>query len=255
MNFNYFDYIENEENSFGAKENEFITFLGDKNNIILDNLMFKKENEFITINSSKITNKTKDKLRKLIGFSSFSMLEIFLGETVRDELAYGLESLATKKEEMIERIDEVGKLFRLTALMEESPKSISVSAKVKLNIARAFITKPKILVLDNVLSSLDEKDFKLVVQNLKTYVDQGGIILNFTTEIEETLLGSKVIITNEDKIILSGYTLSVLNEEKLMKRLGYSLPFIILLNKYLKDYNLIDYYILSYERLVDEIWK
>ena len=183
------------------------------------------------------------------------MLEIFLGETVRDELAYGLESLATKKEEMIERIDEVGKLFRLTTLMEESPKSISVSAKVKLNIARAFITKPKILVLDNVLSSLDEKDFKLVVQNLKTYVDQGGIILNFTTEIEETLLGSKVIITNEDKIILSGYTLSVLNEEKLMKRLGYSLPFIILLNKYLKDYNLIDYYILSYERLVDEIWK
>lgn len=255
MNFNYFDYIENDDNAFGAKENEWITLLGNKNQFILDNLMFKNNNNFITINYTKITNKTVDKLRKLIGFSSFNMLEVFLAETVRDELAYGLESLATKKEEMASRIDEIGKDFRLTTLLEESPKSISLSSKVKLSIARSLITKPKILVLDNILSSLDEKDLKLVTNNLQKYVDDGGIILNFTTEIEETLLGSKIIITNEDKIVISGYTLSVLNEEKIMKRLGYSLPFIILLNKYLKDYELINYYVFTYERLVSEIWK
>ena len=255
MNFNYFDYIENEENSFGAKENEWITFLGDRNNQILDNLLFKKENDYITINYSKITSKTVDKLRKLVGFSCFSMLNVFLGETLRDELAYGLESLATKKEEMISRIDEISAQFRLTPLLEESPKSLSTSSKVKLSIARSLITKPKILVLDNVLSCLDEKDLTLVNKNLQKYVDEGGIIFNFTTEIEETLLGTKVIVTLEDKIAISGYTLSVLNEEKIMKRLGYSLPFIILLNKYLKDYGLIDYYVFTYERLVSEIWK
>lgn len=255
MNFNYFEYIENEENSFGVKENEWITFLGDKNDEILENLMFKKDNQFITINYSKITSKTKDKLRKLVGFSCFSMLNVFLGETLRDELAYGLESLATKKEEMSERIDEICKDFRLTPLMEESPKSLSLSSKIKLNIARALITKPKILVLNNVLSCLDEKDLKLVTKNLQNYVDKGGIVFNFTTEIEETLLGSKIIVSSDNKIVLSGYTLSVLNEEKIMKRLGYNLPFIILLNKYLKDYNLINYYVFTYERLVSEIWK
>ncbi len=255
MNFNYFEYIENTDNTFGAKENEWITFLGDKNSAILENLMWKKENNYITINYSKITNKTVDKLRKLIGFSCFSMLNVFLGETVKDELAYGLESLATKKEEMNERINEILKDFRLTPLMEESPKSLSLSSKIKLNIARSLITKPKILVLDNVLSSLDEKDLKLVSKNLQNYVDKGGIIFNFTTEIEETLLGSKIIVSCDNKIVLSGYTLSVLNEEKIMKRLGYNLPFIILLNKYLKDYNLINYYVFTYERLVNEIWK
>lgn len=255
MNFNYFEYIENTDNTFGAKENEWITFLGDKNSTILENLMWKKENNYITINYSKITNKTVDKLRKLIGFSCFSMLNVFLGETVKDELAYGLESLATKKEEMNERINEILKDFRLTPLMEESPKSLSLSSKIKLNIARSLITKPKILVLDNVLSSLDEKDLKLVSKNLQNYVDKGGIIFNFTTEIEETLLGSKIIVSCDNKIVLSGYTLSVLNEEKIMKRLGYNLPFIILLNKYLKDYNLINYYVFTYERLVNEIWK
>ena len=255
MNFNYFEYIENENLTFGAKEKEWITFLGDKNKHILDNILFKNANEYITINFGKITNKSKDKLRKLVGFSSFDMLDVFLAETVKDELAYGLESLATKKEEMSFRIDEIGAEFRLTSLMDQSGKSLSTSAKVKLSIARSLITKPKILVLDNILSSLDEKDYKLVTKNLIEYVNNGGIILNFTTEIEETLLGSKVIITNNEKILLSGYTLSVLNEEKLMKRLGFNLPFIILLNKYLKDYELINYYVFTYERLVDEIWK
>lgn len=255
MDFNYLEYYEDENNTFGAKEKEFITFLGDRNKIIMDNLMFKDNLEFITINSTKMTKKTIDKLRKLIAFSSFNMLNVFLGETVKDELAYGLESLATKKEEMNERIDEMGKLFRLTPFMEESPNRISTSAKVKLSIARSLITKPKILVLDNILSSLDEKDLKMVVKNLTDYVNNGGIVLNFTTEIEETLYGSKIIITSEDKIIISGYTLSVLNEEKIMKRLGYSLPFIILLNKYLKDYGLINYYVFTYERLASELWK
>jgi len=255
MNFNYFEYIENDEISFGAKENEWITFLGDKNKQIVDNLIFKNPNEYITINYTKITKRTLDKLRKLTAFSSFSMVNTFLAETVKDELAYGLESLATKKEEMITRIEEIASEFRLSALMEESPKRLDLSAKVKLSIARSLITKPKVLILDNILSSLDEKDLKLVTKNLENYVNNGGIILNFTTEIEETLLGSKIIITNEEKIILQGYTLSVLNEEKIMKRLGYNLPFIILLNRYLKDYELINYYVFTYRKLVDEIWK
>lgn len=255
MNFSYFDYIESEENTFGAKECEWITFLGDRNNIILDNLMFKENNNYITINSSKVTNKTIDKYRKLIGFSSFSMINVFLGETVKDELAYGLESLATSKPEMIERIEGLGRKFKFIPLMEKSPKSLSASKKAKLSIARALITKPKILVLDNILSVLDPNDLELVVSSLKEFADNGGIILNFTNEIEETILGTKVIITDTDKIIISGTTLSVLNEEKIMKRLGYGLPFIVLLNKYLKDYNLVDFYTFPYTRLVGEIWK
>ena len=40
-----------------------------------------------------------------------------------------------------------------------------------------------------------------------------------------------------------------------MKRLGFSLPFIVQLNKYMKDYELIKNYTLSYEGLVGKIWK
>ena len=57
------------------------------------------------------------------------------------------------------------------------------------------------------------------------------------------------------KIVMSGKTMSVLNEEKIMKRLDINLPFIVLLNKYLIDYNLIDNYILDYTSLGGALWK
>ena len=62
-------------------------------------------------------------------------------------------------------------------------------------------------------------------------------------------------MNDKEKVIASGRTLSILNEEKLMNRLGLSLPFIVDLNKQLMYYDIIDKYILDEEGLVDEIWK
>lgn len=254
MNFKYLEYVESEEFNFGACTGDFITILGDKNQEIVDNLMYKTPNDYIVLNYAKITDKTVDKLRRLVEFSSFFMLDTFLAETVKDELAYGLESLAVPRPEMMSRIESIGIMMGLTKLMDKSPKSLCTSAKVKLSIAKCLITKPHVLVLDDVLSLLDESDRERVYKALKQYTKNNGIILNFTTEIEETLLGTNVIITDKNKILLSGKTMSVLNEEKLMKRLGFNLPFIVLLNKYLKDYELINSYNLSYESLVNSIW-
>ena len=90
---------------------------------------------------------------------------------------------------------------------------------------------------------------------MKEYASKGNIILNFTNEIEESILGNKIVITDKEKILMSGNTLSVLNEEIIMKRLGFNLPFIVKLNKYFKDYNIIDNYILDDRKLVDTLWK
>ena len=102
---------------------------------------------------------------------------------------------------------------------------------------------------------LDKNDFKNVINNLKEFIKNGGIIFNFTTNIEETILSNELIITDKEKIVISGPTLSVLNEEKIMKRLGISLPFIVMLNKYLIDYELINTYYLDYNLLGGKLWK
>ena len=46
-----------------------------------------------------------------------------------------------------------------------------------------------------------------------------------------------------------------INEEKLLKRLGLGIPFIIELNKYFMDYGMVSKYHLTNEKLVGELWK
>ena len=124
-----------------------------------------------------------------------------------------------------------------------------------MKILNSLIVKPKMIVIDNVMSLLDEKDKKLVFKVLKEYKKHGGIVINFTNDIEETLEGDKIIIINDKKVICEGKTLSVLNEEKLLKRLGLGLPFIVELNKYFMDYGMINKYYLNDEKLVGALWK
>ena len=225
----YFKYRFGEDIDFNIKEGEFVSIIGDNNDLIIHTLLngHNKANIFV---GDKELNKTDiDIIRRRIGFVLYRHLNVFVGETVRDEIAFGLESLAMSKDD-------------ITSLIES--KSLS-----------SLIVSPNILVIDNIMSELDYKDKELVFDILKEYVDDGGIVINFTNDIEETMFGEKIIIIYDKKLVCEGKTLSVLNEEKILKRLGLGLPFMIELNRYLMDYGLIDKYHLSNRKLVGAIWK
>lgn len=153
------------------------------------------------------------------------------------------------------KLNDIINKFSFNEYISSSPYSLNTSKRAMLLIICALVTNPKLLLIDNLLSLLDKNDFKIVINNLKEFIKNGGIIFNFTTNIEETILSNELIITDKEKIVISGPTLSVLNEEKIMKRLGISLPFIVMLNKYLIDYDLINTYYLDYNLLGGKLWK
>ena len=80
-------------------------------------------------------------------------------------------------------------------------------------------------------------------------------VTNCTNDIEESLYAERIIILYDKALACEGKTLSVLNEEKLLKRLGIGLPFLVELNKYFMDYGMIDKYHLTNEKLVNALWK
>lgn len=254
MNFSYIIFDNKKGINFEIKENTFVTFIGESNDYIYDNIIFKNSNDYLTMGYSKINNKYITKLYNLIGVSSFEFINIFNSETVLDELAFPLESKAIKREDMKKKIEEISTKFKFNNYLEESPYSLNISKRCLLLIMISLITEPKVLIINNLLELLDSDDFELVINVLNEY-KENHIVLNFTNNIEETLLGEYIIVTNNEKVVVSGKTISVLNEEKIMKRLGHNLPFIVLLNKYLKDYNLIDRYILNYNSLGEVLWK
>lgn len=251
----YFKYRFGENIEFNLKEGDFVSVIGNNNDLLVHTLLHGNKKANIFLGDIELNKINFGKVRRRMNYVLYRDLDIFVAETVMDEIAFGLESLAISKNDIKESIESMAKTFKLTSLLNKDPNSLGCSDKIKMKIMSSLIIKPKILVIDNIISLLDYKDKILVFDILKEYVKNGGIVINFTNDIEETMFGEKIIIIYDKKLVCEGKTLSVLNEEKILKRLGLGLPFIVELNKYLMDYNLIDKYYLTNKKLVGAIWK
>ena len=104
----------------------------------------------------------------------------------------------------------------------------------------------------NVLTYLDS-DFK---EKVIRYLKLGNKrIINYTTDIEETLLLDYIVVIHENKIIMEGKKELVLKEEKILKKLGFHLPFVVELSNGLKYYGLVTKTYFNNKELVNDLWK
>ena len=251
----YFNYRYENLIEFSLKESTHLSIIGNSNDFFIESLLEKKENYNIFVGDKELLKENINTIRKRMSIVLNKHINIFVGETVKDEIAFGLESLALSKTEIITLIESESKRFKIDDLLESDPNSLGISDKVKMKILSSMIIKPKILVLDDVICELDYNDKLLVFDILDEFKKNGGIIINVTKDIEETLESDRIIIIQDNKLVCDGKTLSVLNEEKLLKRLGLGIPFIVELNKYFMDYGMIDKYYLTNEKLVGALWK
>ncbi len=112
---------------------------------------------------------------------------------------------------------------------------------------------------------MENPDF-LFCEQLKLSRNDMSILLNFfrkkniklfyvTNQIEQTVLFDYLIVLKNNQVAIEGKTALVLKEEKLMKLLGYSLPFYVNLSKQLGYYGLVDAIYCSKEELEEAIWQ
>ena len=111
--------------------------------------------------------------------------------------------------------------------------------------------KTPFVVFNDFLRLLNNHEKEILLSNLEK---KNIHFLNITSDIEEALLASELKVVYHGRVMLEGSTLSVLKEEKLLKRLGYKIPFVVDLSLQLNAYNLIDSIFLDEEVLVNKLW-
>ena len=124
--------------------------------------------------------------------------------------------------------------------------------ELTINVLSSLKSDKNIIVFFHVLMFLESERKKQIIKRLK---EQGKRIINYTSEIEETCYLDYIMVVHQNKIIMEGKTKYVLLEEKILKKLGFSLPFIVELSNGLKYYNLIEKIYFDSESLVNELWK
>ncbi|MBE6153801.1 MAG: ATP-binding cassette domain-containing protein [Firmicutes bacterium] len=260
LNFNYGNTKLYENFNLEIESGTWVSILGangaGKTTLVKLLIGLFKSNNSIIIDQITLNKGGIKQIRKLMGVV-FDNPEIqFVAETVQDELAFTLENLQYSKEDIKSRILEIAKLFNIEDLLNIEPHRLSGGQMQKVALASALILKPKILILDEALSMIDPYDKDEIMKMLKKYhEDNDTTILNFTSDIEETVYSDRIVGLYQGKLGIDGPAKGVLNEERAMKKLGLDLPFTVALATKLKLYGLIDDIELNMDKLVDKIWK
>lgn len=248
-------YSENEDLSFSLNEGDFCTILGDGCKRIINNLYYLNKNDYVKLNYMSLKKFAKKKLGSRINFILNDTIDLFICPKVKNELNFVLENKGYSPLKITEIISEMTYKYKIRDILDCEPTSIGITNQILLKFMLAFLCDAKVIVIDNIFEQMNLKEKDFILKELKEFINKGNIVINFTNNIDEALYGNKIILASKKKILAEGETLSILNEEKLLKRLGYGQPFNIELCKLLMDYDLIDKYYLDYKKLVDKIWK
>ena len=195
----------------------------------------------ITLNNINITNKYTSILYNNYNFNNI----------IPDLLEHNCLIIADENKTNLDTIPhKTLKCFNCEYLLNKD--EYTKIDEIKINILNNINSNQDTYVFLNVLTYTDYEFKSKVINYLK---EHNKTIINFTTDIEEVLLLDYLILIYQDKIIIVGLTIEVLKEEKIFKKLGFNLPFIVELSIGLKYYNLIDDIYYSNESLVDKLWK
>lgn len=154
-----------------------------------------------------------------------------------------------KEEKMVKAIV---KCFEIDNILDERVNTLDYHYRFYVLIIAALLKKRDYLVFDDVLCHLNNDE----VSKIFSYAKKSKIsIINFTSNIKESLYGNYLILLYDKKVAMEGDTLSTMKEERLLKRVGFNLPFMIDLSTQLNYYEIIDDIYLNKDEMVKKIWN
>lgn len=212
-------------------------------------------NNKVSINHGYISLKREHKDIVKLGLV-FNDLNKFLFNDVYEELTFPLENLNIESEEQQKIILNLADFLEINDLLDKKTDDLKQEEKQLVLIALALIHKPQILILDNPFSMMKTSTKQRIISKLKQLqkVENTTIILS-TNNLEDIVDTDYTYVLDNGEIVIEGKTLSVLQEDILLKKLGIELPFSINLSLMLKFYEIYDNLETDYNEVIKKLWN
>lgn len=202
--------------SFGVRKGELFAFLGvngagKSTTISVMCGQLKKDSGTVTICGENIENSLEAVTRKLGVVFQNSVLDKAL--SVRDNLKIRAALYGIKSAEFKERLDGLSTLLDFKDILDRAVGKLSGGQRRRVDIARALIHNPEILILDEPTTGLDPQTRKLlwnVIASLRR--DRGLTVLLTTHYMEEAADADYVVIIDGGKISAEGTPLDLKNK-------------------------------------------
>ncbi len=176
----------------------------------------------------------------------------FVGSTVYDDIAFGLQNIKLERKLILERISEYATLVGMEDFLNREPHTLSGGQKQRVAIASTLALHPKIIVLDEATSMLDPQGVKEVLQLVKKLRQELDLtIISITHDLDETLYSDRIVVFDQGEIVFNDDKKNVYQEVKTLQKIGLDIPFVKKLTQALE----IKKDVYDIESVVDELCK
>ena len=184
-------------------------------------------------------------LRQKIGMVFQNPDNQFVGATVEDDVAFGMENQGIPREEMILRVDQALKQVNMLEFKGKEPARLSGGQKQRVAIAGIIALRPEIIILDEATSMLDptgRAEIMRVIREIKA--EYNLTVLSITHDLDEATLSDRVLVMRAGKIIKSAKPEELFASGEDMINIGLDIPFTSNLAEDLRaDFNLPEKYL------------
>lgn len=181
----------------------------------------------IYIDGEELNNSNIYKIRNKVGVVFQNPDNQFIGATVEDDIAFGLENHCVPQNEMYSIIKEYAEKTGMLKFLDKEPSKLSGGQKQRVAIAGVLAMHPEIIILDEATSMLDPKgkrEIKELIKKMRDIVPNITIV-SITHDISEAVASDRVVIMNKGEIYATGTPKEIFSNEEKLVNVGLQLPF------------------------------
>jgi NitT/TauT family transport system ATP-binding protein len=181
--------------SLAVERGEFVTFLGPSGCGKSTMLKLASGLSPVSEGAVEVNGMTPEDAREIMSFI-FQDATLLPWRTVEQNVGLGLELEYAAKAVRKERVEKMLDLVSLRSVAKRYPRELSGGMKMRVSIARALVSRPRILLMDEPFAALDEmtRD-RLNEELLRLYTEQKWTVLFVTHSVAEAVfLSSRIVI-------------------------------------------------------------
>ncbi len=254
-------YYDVKDITFHVKRGEWLSIVGHNGSgksttvRLIDGLLEAESGE-IVIDGQRLTEENVWNIRRQIGMVFQNPDNQFVGATVEDDVAFGLENQGLSRQEMKKRVEEALDLVGMLDFKKREPARLSGGQKQRVAIAGVVALRPAILILDEATSMLDPEGRRELIDTVKGIrKDYDMTVISITHDLEEVAMSDRVLVMKKGSIESTSSPRDLFSRNDL-DQIGLDDPFANQLKNSLNQhgYDLTENYLTESE-LEDKLWE
>ena len=255
------EYYDVKDITFHVKRGEWLSIVGHNGSgksttiRLIDGLLEAESGE-IVIDGQRLTEENVWNIRRQIGMVFQNPDNQFVGATVEDDVAFGLENQGLSRQEMQKRVEEALDLVGMLDFKKREPARLSGGQKQRVAIAGVVALRPSILILDEATSMLDPEGRRELIETVKGIrKDYDMTVISITHDLEEVAMSDRVLVMKKGEIESTSSPRDLFSRNDL-DQIGLDDPFANQLKHSLSQngYDLPENYLTESE-LEDKLWE